>query len=383
MNFIRRLYDRIFPTAQALPAGTYHYQGGADTGFPYRLHLRIEPNGQGLLILNASTVLHLNQTAAEYAYHFVSNTPVDEIVRQVSRRYNVPAQQVMPDYVDFQDRLETLITTPDLDPDLVLEGGREIPFSALSAPLRLDCALTYRVSSPEGKGSTPVERVKRELLTEEWQAILKKAWDAGIPHVVFTGGEPTLRPDLPDLIAYAEQLGQVTGLLTDGLRLADPEYLHQVLQAGLDHLMIVLDPLEDESWEALRDCLAEDVFIAVHLTISEHNHKEMPSLIRRLKEMGVKALSLSAQEQTLKDALDVARQTAAEQRLALVWDLPVPYSPLNPVSLELAEAGESPAGAGRAWLYVEPDGDVLPSQGGPIVLGNLVEQPWESIWKPQ
>jgi hypothetical protein len=45
----------------------------------------------------------------------------------------------------------------------------------------------------------------------------------------------------------------------------------------------------------------------------------------------------------------------------MVWDMPVPYTALNPVSLELKqEKGKQAAGAGYAWLYVEPDGDVLP-----------------------
>ncbi len=44
---------------------------------------------------------------------------------------------------------------------------------------------------------------------------------SGIPHVVFTGGEPTLRDDLPELIAHAERNGQITGLNTNGRRLAD------------------------------------------------------------------------------------------------------------------------------------------------------------------
>ena len=42
---------------------------------------------------------------------------------------------------------------------------------------------------------------------------MDKAWAAGIPHITFTGGEPTLRDDLPALIAHAEKIGQVTGLL--------------------------------------------------------------------------------------------------------------------------------------------------------------------------
>jgi len=60
----------------------------------------------------------------------------------------------------------------------------------------------------------------------------------------------------------------------------------------------------------------------------------------------------------------------------------VPYSALNPVSLEL-EGNEVPEGAGRAWLYVEPDGDVLPAQGVNRVLGNILRDPWEQIWRPE
>jgi MoaA/NifB/PqqE/SkfB family radical SAM enzyme len=44
--------------------------------------------------------------------------------------------------------------------------------------------------------------------------MLDRLWQLGIPHIVFTGGEPTLRPDLPDLIAHAERNGQIAGLNT-------------------------------------------------------------------------------------------------------------------------------------------------------------------------
>ncbi len=63
--------------------------------------------------------------------------------------------------------------------------------------------------------------------------------------------------------------------------------------------------------------------------------------------------------------------------------MPVPYSSNNPVSLELEhdEFQEAPEGAGKAWLYVEPDGDVLPAQGlYDQVLGNMLTDEWQEIW---
>ena len=91
----------------------------------------------------------------------------------------------------------------------------------LSAPYRLDCALTYRLPSEVDPQFAPQERASRELSTAEWTSILDKAWANGIPHIIFTGGEPTLREDLIELILHAENLGQVTGLLTDGIRMTE------------------------------------------------------------------------------------------------------------------------------------------------------------------
>jgi len=53
---------------------------------------------------------------------------------------------------------------------------------------------------------------------------------------------------------------------------------------------------------------------------------------------------------------------------------------MHPVALELTEHNHASQGAGKAWLYVEPDGDVLPEQGENQVLGNLCRDSWESIW---
>jgi MoaA/NifB/PqqE/SkfB family radical SAM enzyme len=59
----------------------------------------------------------------------------------------------------------------------------------------------------------------------------------------------------------------------------------------------------------------------------------------------------------------------------------VPYSADNPVAGEVVDDGV-PEGAGRVWLYVEPDGDVLPAQGeADKLLGNLLRDPWEKIYK--
>lgn len=377
----RLFYRNIFFTPKPLPPGNYHTVSQTDDGAPLRLHLRIEKDGEGILILNASTILHLNPTATEIVYHMIRQTPDEEIVSEFSKRYQIDPETATNDLRDFKERLHTLIHTPDLDPEVFLDVSRVDPHShSLSAPLRLDCALTYQMSDGSLSHYAPSDRVTRNLDTSEWLQIIEKAWQAGIPHVVFTGGEPTIRPDIHELIQKSESLGQVTGLITDGLRFTEKDYLHKLLQSGLDHVLFVLIPDEDQSWEALRDVMAEDIFVTTHLTITSRTIEKLTSIFDKLKKIGVKSLSISSDSAQTKESFPVVQRKAAEYGFSLVWDLPVPYSANNPIEHELENANVKFEGAGKTWLYVEPDGDVLPGQGINQVLGNFLTDSWESIW---
>jgi hypothetical protein len=397
MAALRKALQRVFTRIEPLPPGLYARKAAPDSPLPYRLHLRLEHDGRGVLLINAATILHLNPTAAEYAYHLVRGTSTEQVASSIAGRYRVAPEQAARDYAGFIDSVETLFLDPDRAPVSVEGLERQAPYSGtLSAPYRLDCALTYREfeSGTPGAQLEPAGRpATRELTTVEWQIILDKSWAAGIPHVIFTGGEPALRPDLPALLEHAEQLGMVTGLVTGGQRLAESAYLDALLQAGLDHVMIVLnqegvapgDAGGELDLKALTgiiywaETLEARLHIAAHLTLTPANAAVMPEWLERLAGTGVHAISLSASQQNLKHALRAARDRAAEFGLPLNWDLPVPYAEFNPVALEMGD-DEQASGAGRAWLYVEPDGDVRPTPGADRVLGNMLRDPWEQIW---
>ena len=368
-----------FTKVEPIPAGTYQKQSAPSDLAPYRIHLRLQQDGSGVLIVNAATVLHLNPTAAEYAYHFIKGSPPEEAGKEVAARYRVNKSIAIKDYNDFADRIQTLLTTPDLDPVSYLDFERVAPHSTnLSAPLRLDCALTYRLPKGTLTEYAPTKRVDRELSTAEWVSVLDKAWLVGIPHITFTGGEATLREDLPDLIAEAEKNGQVCGLLTNGLKLADKNYLEKLLQTGLDHLLFMLQPENDLSWKALETIMPEDIFVTTHLTITKDNAPKAPEYLEKLAGLGVKSLSLTFSDPRLPTS--ELQNKAASLSLTLKYDLPVPYSTDHPAALETQE-DNIPSGAGKAWLYVEPDGDVLPAQGmADKVLGNFLRDPWEMIY---
>lgn len=373
---LTNFFKKIFYTPQPLPPGSISSIIEID-GQPNRSHLRIDHEGNSILILNAATVLHLNQTATEIAYYLAKQMPNEAIIAELNKRYSVSAETASQDIDDLKTRITTLMQTPDLDPETFLDMERvDRHSSVLSAPLRMDCALTYKTTSENSGNLSPVDRIDRYLETEDWKKIMSAGWDWGIPHVVFTGGEPTLRPDLPELIEYAENLGQVTGLITDGLRLAEKDYLGQLLGAGLDHLMIILDEDNAQSWESIRDTFNENIHLSIHLTIRDSNKMTFTTTLDRLTEIGVKNLSLSSPEEENLPYMLMASQRAVERGFSIVYELPVPYSEFNPVSLELKADKNQLEGAARSWIYIEPDGDVLPAQGILHPLGNLVKESW-------
>jgi organic radical activating enzyme len=382
-NKIEQFFDNLFMAVQPVPAGIYQYQAPADAPLPYKWHLRIEADGTGLLVLNASTVLHINNTAAEYAYYLAQGKKKAEIVQRVVERYDVEKAQAEKDLDEFIEKVTLLIESEDLDPVTYLDMERVTPHTKkLSAPLRIDCALTYKVSPGTESAVAPIERVTRELTTREWETILEAVWNAGIPHVVFTGGEPTLRDDLPDLISKTEQIGLVSGLLTDGLKLVDKKYLATLLNSGLDHIMLLANETSKDFWKALKLLMPADIAVTVHVTLTESNQADFIAFLDKLAKEGVTSISLSAEEESLSKQLEEASQKTAELGMRLVWDLPVPYSASHPLALEQRDAGNHmDEGAGKTWLYVEPDGDVLPAQGINRVMGNILRDPWSKIWK--
>ncbi len=389
-----------FTPARPLSRELLHYQSPPDAAQQYRLHLRIEDDGRGLLIVNAATVLHLNQTATEYARFLVQGIDEEEAISTITRRYRINRAQAQADYRQLREHILTLATTPDVCPVTYLDMERAEPFSAqTSAPYRVDVALTYRLDAAGTIDPQARERVDRELTTEEWRCLLWVLWDEGVPHVCLTGGEPTVRDDLVTLIRYAEEQGMVTGLLTNGRRLQDGSYLNRLLQAGLDHLQITLashrpevhDRIvgQDGAWAetdaGLRNAVAADIYVVAHLVILPENADTAAETVAYLAEVGVPAVALSSPLRTavagaearLRNAMEQAQAMAYAHDLTLVWDLAAPYSHINPVE---EGAGLSAAQVVRQHLYVEPDGDVLPAQGYNVVLGNLLHDPWEAIW---
>lgn len=385
--------------------GVYHYLRESARG-KARLHLRLEPDGNGLLLVNASRAYHLNPSAAYMTYLSLEALPTAQAVSAIVKRYHVSKAQAEADYAALIDQI-SVVTDPDEHCALCeLDLETTAPFSARpSAPYRMDLALTYRCNNNCSHCYNARPRQHPELDTEAWKGILDRLWAVGIPHIVFTGGEPTLRPDLPELIAHAERNGQITGINTNGRRLRDPAFVEALAGAGLDHVQITFEShipeVHDQmvqargAWQdtlaGIRNVLDRKMFVMTNTTLLRPNVDHLPGTLDFLADLGVPTVGLNAliysgrgkqvdsglPESELPPLLRMAREKIEARGQRLIWYTPTQYCHFDPLLLDLGVKGCT---AALYNMCVEPDGSVLPCQSYYEPVGNLRTDPWESIW---
>ncbi len=404
MSNLLNMFSRESSPVSPVP-GIHHYQR-TNADEKSRIHLRLDPDGSGTLIVNASRILHLNPTAALMAYLFLEGAGEAQAVDTIRKRYHVDKRLASLDYHNIQNQLDELLRPDGACP--VHELGLEtvMPFSARpSAPYRLDLALSYRCNNDCSHCYNVAGRNLPELSTNDWKRVLDRAWELGIPHIIFTGGEPTLRADLPELVAHAEANGQITGLNTNARRLSDAHYVADLVAAGLDHVQITLESCYGEIHDQMvgtrgafpqtvrgvQNALASPLYVMTNTTMLRTNVHRIPATLDFLAEIGVPTVGLNAlihsgrgatvgsglSESELAPLLEVAREKTAAHGQRLIWYTPTQYCNFDPVSLDLGPKGCT---AALYNMCVEPDGNVLPCQSYYHPLGNLLTDDWDAIW---
>jgi len=408
MALLNRFKD-WFGRPKPLEPGIYHYRTAPDAEERFRLHLRVEPDGYGILVINAATVLHLNQTATEWARLIVEDVPREEAISTMRRRYRVDRQTAQADYDKLHDTIFTLARTDEVCPITYLDVKRIEPFETpVTAPYRMDLALTYRCNNNCAHCYVGRPKDYPEMSTEQWKRVIDRCWELGIPHVCFTGGEATLREDLRELIEYAEDVGIVTGLLTHGRRLSDRAYLDGLLEAGLDHIQITIESHDEavhdrmvgakgawkETVQGIKNAVDADVYLMTNTTLTDLNTADIEETVAFIAGLGVptfacngliyagkgRDVGIGIPEKDLGPILDKIQAAARAHSLRLIWYTPTRYCEFNPLERNLGVKGCT---AARYNMCVEPNGDVIPCQSYYQAMGNILTDPWESIWHNQ
>lgn len=404
---MNRLFSRVRPSPPVQPAspGLYHYRiEGADE--KSRIHLRLDADGHGTLIVNANRVMHLNPTAALMAYLTLEKVDQAAAVRLLCRQYRVSKSQALSDLQTVSEQINELIRPDGACPLHELDLETVMPFSERpSAPYRMDLAITYRCNNDCAHCYNARERTFPELSTHQWFEILDRLWQLGVPHIVFTGGEATLREDLPELIAHAEANGQITGLNTNARRLADRAYVQRLVEAGLDHVQITLESCDEQihdemmrqkgafrqTVQGLQNVLSTRLYVMTNTTMLRTNAHKIADTLDFLADLGVPTVGLNAliysghgltvgtglRESELQPILDMAAQKTAARGQRLIWYTPTQYCQFDPTASNLGVKGCT---AALYSMCIESNGDVLPCQSYYTPLGNILSDTWDSIW---
>jgi radical SAM protein with 4Fe4S-binding SPASM domain len=402
MSFLRRILR-----APAVPQGRYAYRGKGEFK-RMSLQLRIEPDGRGVMVINANTVLHLSETASAFAYYFMQGMPQSQALKKIRRMYRVSASKAKADYEKLVYTISTLAQTEKVCPVSFLEVEKEEPFTyQYSAPLRMDVALTFKCQNNCVHCYAGGPHETAELSTQQWKEVIDHLSQIGVFILTFTGGEPTLREDLPELLLYAQSKGMVTGLITNGRKLKNKAYVKILEEAGLDFVQITLEShlpkIHDlmtttkGSWKetvaGIKNAAQSQVYVTTNTTLSKYNAPDFLKTVDYIKELNVAAFGCNSliysgkanaisQEfalsvEVLNELLPKIRDKAHQLGLKFLWYTPTQYCRFDPVRLGL---GVKSCTAAMINMCVGPNGDVYPCQSYFESLGNILVDPWEKIW---
>ena len=234
---------------------------------------------------------------------------------------------------------------------------------------------------------------------------------ARVPSVSFTGGEPTLRADLPELVAFASKdLGMRVNLITNGT-LVSGQSARALADAGLASAQVSIEgpgaAVHDRvtqvegSFEKSRGAVAHfrEVGVTVHCntTINRRNLDavaEMPAFAR--DRLGLERLSMNMvipagsasrdggePDSPLIRYTDMAPVVLAVQRAAaqadveFMWYSPTPLCLFNPITVDLGNKGCS---ACDGLLSVDYQGRILPCSSCDDPMGDLLREDFQAIW---
>jgi MoaA/NifB/PqqE/SkfB family radical SAM enzyme len=295
-----------------------------------------------------------------------------------------------------------LLSLSDYAPEMTAPHRMDLMVSAMEKDggwhCNQKCLHCYAAGQPMGE--TP------ELSTEQWKTALALLRKANIPQVTFTGGEPTLRSDLVELVQAAAWF--VTRLNTNG-RLLTPELCAGLYEASLDSVQVTLYSAEgnihnqlvgtngfNDTVQGIRHAVEAGLIVSVNTPLCSLNTHYADTL-RFAHSLGVRYATCSGlipsgsacgQEsrataltpEQLTDILRQAVDTAEELGMELDFTSPgwLDEETLRSLGLNLIPS----CGACLSNMAVTPDGKVVPCQSwlSDEPLGDLLHDDWADIW---
>lgn len=276
-------------------------------------------------------------------------------------------------------------------------------------PIGLLAELTHRCPFQCPYCSNPVEleRVDKELNTEEWQSVFEQAAALGILQVHLSGGEPTIRKDLEDIVGKCSEVDLYTNLITAGGPTLTRERLETLADKGLCHVQVSIDDVEPENAnyiggykrghetkvELIKWVKELDLPLTINVPFHRHNIDNLEKIIDFAVEQGAGRLEVAhvqyygwaflnraslipTYEQTVW-SLQVVEEAKKRLKGVLQFDAVVPdYYAKRPKPCM--------GGWGSGFMNVTPSGKVLPCHAAESIttlsFDNIRDRKLEDIW---
>ena len=422
-----------------------------DSAFDEVLHTTLNPNGPGAIrihlvpprreenvlnpsiaIVNGTDVVPVNFVWAIILAEMIRETNQydgkeigEEQIQGILEKTVENVKQIIPVFSRkrIRDDIQTIYRTlkqiayrEEVTTDVhYMSLGDYAPY--MSAPHRMD--LMVSAMTKDGKwhcnqkcihcyaaGQTLSD--EPELSTEEWKEILAKCRAVGIPQVTFTGGEPTMRDDLVELIAAARWF--ISRLNTNGVRLTK-DYCRKLREAELDSVQITFysqDPgvhdrlvgahLHEKTVEGIENALSAGLSVSINTPLCTLNRDYVRTL-EFLHEKGVLYVTCSGLITTGNAAGETsARLQLTEDELEEILRGAVSYCHANGMEIAFTSPGwieqsvfeelniPSPScGACLSNMAITPGGHVVPCQSwlSDQPLGSMLHDAWQTMWESE
>ncbi|NLJ40873.1 MAG: radical SAM protein [Clostridiales bacterium] len=367
---------------------------------PY-VYMRLKDN---VLIRMPNEAFKLNTTGARVIHHILGGGSVLDFLK-ARKDFPETESQLERFFVDF-----SLVWNDDICENYDTPAIHRTEFSLgyIEFPVLSEVALTY-VCNIKCKfcygGCTPTDS-GRVLDLDGFKKVLDKIrYEAEVPSVSFTGGEPTVSKDLPELVRYASKNnGMRVNLITNGT-LITPKLAKGLREAGLSSAQVSIEaPTADAhdsitgvpgshaaSIRGLQALAAEGVTVHPHFTICSLNRDYIMDYPAFAKEIGVERFSANliipagrGDDKSLQvsyteiggmviDLKSMAQSTGVE----FMWYSPTPVCLFNPITSGFGNKGCS---ACEGLLSLDPQGNVLPCSSWSEPIGNILEEGFHAVW---